>query len=73
MWQLMPEGTTLDDIEWNRITRKTRTFVKSVKASKSDEVYEIYKVGDKYECSCPGAKYHTKMCKHVKQITESTV
>jgi len=73
MWTPVSDDTTLDDIEWIDPYKKEITFIKKIKSSKGDTYYTIDKIGDQYRCNCPGAQFHNRICKHIKQLTHITI
>ena len=72
-WIPVEDGTTRDDVEWIKPDFGKWEFVKRVKSSRGDTTYTIEKKGDEYQCSCPGAKYRNRMCKHIKQLLQVAI
>ena len=74
LWQEVVEGTTLNDIKWNR--PKPKTYVKPepvVETHMSGSGLGEYKTkfypeSGKFHCSCPGYWRSSGNCKHVKAM-----
>ena len=69
-WMEVPKGTTLEQIVWKpeKITKIDNPNIIEVKSS-SGGVYQIKKVGNAYQCNCPGFwRSKDRVCKHIKTI-----
>ena len=58
-WTVVPDGTTLDDIDWSR---PVQVKAQGKKKHVGKYIVEIYDNG-KVTCDCPGFTYRRK-CKH---------
>lgn len=71
-WVNVPLDTTLDDIIWERGDMeiiKPQSNIIEVASSSGEGKYQIKKIGDKYQCNCPGYwRSKDRICKHIKQI-----
>ena len=67
-WLPVPEGTTLDDIEWTpsyvpKVTKHTHTIAQ-VRSSDGKKIYLVTTFGNgKQTCTCPGYSFR-RFCKH---------
>lgn len=69
-WIEVPLGTKLEQIVWRpeKIIKTETPNVIEVKSS-SGGVYQIQKIGNKYQCNCPGFwRSKDRICKHIKSI-----
>ena len=74
LWMLVPEGTTLQDIEVYedrepafKPAKKER--IEHIVAGSKGKVYSViidYKEG--HSCSCPGFAFHGRKCKHINAL-----
>ena len=69
-WQVVEDGTTLNDIEWikPKPKRKHETIVVETPSSKGDIIYKtrFYPDSGNYTCTCPGVwRAKDRMCKHI--------
>jgi len=71
-WINVPLNTTLDDIVWireDKVEVKPQSNIIEVASSSGEGKYQIKKVGNKYQCNCPGYwRSKDRVCKHIKQI-----
>jgi hypothetical protein len=70
LWVEVPYGTRLEDITWKpeKITKVEIPDIIEVKSSSGGN-YQIRKVGNKYQCNCPGYwRSKDRECKHIKQL-----
>jgi len=69
-WVEVPLGTKLEQVIWKpeKVTKIEIPDVIEVKSS-SGGVYQIRKIGNKYQCNCPGFwRSKDRVCKHIKSI-----
>ena len=69
-WQVVEDGTTLNDVEWvkPKPKRKHETIVVETPSSKGDVIYKtrFYPDTGNYTCNCPGTwRAKDRMCKHI--------
>ena len=69
-WIEVDSTVTLDDIEWTPdVFENKREDIKTFESKSSPGIfYTVRKINGKYECECPGFKYHRTRCKHLKEI-----
>ena len=62
-----------DYIVWERIESKDFPSDKwTVESSSTAGIfYTVKKVGENYECDCPGYRFRRKECRHIRGIKES--
>ncbi len=69
-WIEVPLGTKREQVIWKpeKVTKVETPDIIEVKSS-SGGFYQIRKVGNKYQCNCPGFwRSKDKVCKHIKSI-----
>lgn len=69
-WMEVPKGTTLEQIVWKpeKIVKVENPNIIEVKSSSGGK-YQIRKVGNVYQCNCPGYwRSKDRVCKHIKSI-----
>lgn len=68
-WIKVPDGTTLDQLEWTDAPKVKHTIdkkVRYVESKRTGEVYTLVKIhGFKVTCTCLGYTYRSS-CKHQK-------
>lgn len=75
IWTPVPEGTTLDQIQWkdtrSKYTSKSNQADISVKvkASKGNIYYKVESRANQWSCTCTGFGFRRK-CKHVEQVKQ---
>jgi hypothetical protein len=70
-WIEVPLGTQLDQIIWKpeKIIKVENPNVIEIKSSSGGGTYQIRKIGNVYQCNCPGYwRSKDRVCKHIKQI-----
>jgi len=70
-WKELPEGTTIEDINWTNPYTSKNTILGTVTGSSGD-TYTITELSNgKITCSCPGNTYKGK-CKHTLPYINNT-
>jgi hypothetical protein len=84
-WVPVPEGTTIDQLilvqpeHIKRAEEEPAILIKEFKATRSDDIWQVFKKGKEYSCTCTGFTYrrnfqgNNRSCKHIKQVLSGSL
>jgi hypothetical protein len=84
-WVEVPEGTTIGQLvlvqpeSVKKANDEPAILIKEFKATRSDDIWQVFKKGKEYSCTCTGFAYrrsfngNNRTCKHIKQVLSGSL